>query len=681
MLIQDSKISNLFDPNAFSDFVSANDREASYLSLMVGNSMIKLMRTGRVKIFGCEIFGNHNAAKGGFIDLQQQSSVVIQDSTVRDMIALSAGAINVFYKSRIIIYNSTFTRLASFDTGVIEISDDSDMSVSNSRFHHNAAEINGVFKISGDSTFSIVDTTIDKNMAQQNSVGQVIQAKVGGTLTRVSIKDNQAWLTEKEKESSDGITLEILSCKGPIIIDQCDFNDNHAVAKTPNILLSNVRSFTVTNSIFWNSIREKGNLKRIYGGFINIISSSNLMIRQTQFINGTALLGGAIFTWGDTDLLIEDTKFLENTAQKSGGAIQGDSIANLQIRGASLFYRNEASQQGDSILIQNAPLSTISIIGAKFQSNQVSNFIYMNTARSFQILDTSFSLNLNPTLIYNKTAGVHLVDIDVLQLQRSSFTRLEGSNRRGGGALLIEETQIATVGSIGLISDCTFEESRSITSGGGLSVINVEKLEVVKSTFSNNVAEAQGGALLYSCNELPKSCMLVLNGTKFINNTAKIEGGAIKWNYFEPVMIDVIFIGNNANIYGDDIASVARNLVQISEKDVGARRIVPSNQIISQTLGSNILQSGGKSSLYFGLIDKYGSFVRVDSKSKLFIKQGTLSLKYSIQTANYLSRYNYNSPGIIYSNTMRLGFLQSGRHDPRWKAKYFSSADLLYRWR
>ena len=43
-----------------------------------------------------------------------------------------------------------------------------------------------------------------------------------------------------------------------------------------------------------------------------------------------------------------------------------------------------------------------------------------------------------------------------------------------------------------------------------------------------------------------------------------MEGGAIKWNFHEPIIgKNVQFINNSAYIYGDNIASVAKSLVKV----------------------------------------------------------------------------------------------------------------------
>ena len=60
-------------------------------------------------------------------------------------------------------------------------------------------------------------------------------------------------------------------------------------------------------------------------------------------------------------------------------------------------------------------------------------------------------------------------------------------------------------------------------------------------------------------------CSLILQDTVFVSNQAGQEGGAIKWNFYEPSFINVSYQNNSADIYGDDIASVASHLIRIAE--------------------------------------------------------------------------------------------------------------------
>lgn len=210
----------------------------------------------------------------------------------------------IFIESKISITNTSFSNIAALDTGVIQVSENSMLNVQDSSFSSNAAIMNGVLKISGDSQFAISDSTFSNNMAQKNSIGQIIQVSKSGNFSRITVRNNRAWLSDIERADSEGICIEILSCQGKIAFAESNFKDNRATTNTPNVFISDVKSINISDSTFWNSQDNGDDNEQISGGFINIISSSKLFVTRSQFINGSALHGGAIFTWGGTTLSI-----------------------------------------------------------------------------------------------------------------------------------------------------------------------------------------------------------------------------------------------------------------------------------------------------------------------------------------------------------------------------------------
>lgn len=60
--------------------------------------------------------------------------------------------------------------------------------------------------------------------------------------------------------------------------------------------------------------------------------------------------------------------------------------------------------------------------------------------------------------------------------------------------------------------------------------------------------------------------MTLLN-SQFTKNLALVEGGAIKWNFYEPLMLEDpsnTFINNSAGVYGNNIASVPKLMICIN---------------------------------------------------------------------------------------------------------------------
>jgi predicted outer membrane repeat protein len=81
------------------------------------------------------------------------------------------------------------------------------------------------------------------------------------------------------------------------------------------------------------------------------------------------------------------------------------------------------------------------------------------------------------------------------------------------------------------------------------------------TVFEGNTAKELGGAIYFYCQSHGKDlskCSLNFTGkSEFRNNTAGIQGGAIKWNFYEPSnLMSSFFKYNKAGVYGDNVASV-----------------------------------------------------------------------------------------------------------------------------
>ena len=67
---------------------------------------------------------------------------------------------------------------------------------------------------------------------------------------------------------------------------------------------------------------------------------------------------------------------------------------------------------------------------------------------------------------------------------------------------------------------------------------------------------------MFSCNNYNRNyqmCNLQLGSVLFQSNRAGFEGGAFKWNFYEPIMnmSTLTFVNNKAGIYGNNFAAVA----------------------------------------------------------------------------------------------------------------------------
>jgi len=59
-----------------------------------------------------------------------------------------------------------------------------------------------------------------------------------------------------------------------------------------------------------------------------------------------------------------------------------------------------------------------------------------------------------------------------------------------------------------------------------------------------------------------------MTNNNFTNNSADYLGGAIYWNYYNPIdVISQTYVSNNAGVYGNDFASFAQVLKTITPED------------------------------------------------------------------------------------------------------------------
>jgi predicted outer membrane repeat protein len=165
-----------------------------------------------------------------------------------------------------------------------------------------------------------------------------------------------------------------------------------------------------------------------------------------------------------------------------------------------------------------------------------------------------------------------LVDNTVINIKNSSFLNLRGYSKKGGGALLILYSQTyerSGKESIFIGNDTSFTNSTSENGGGAIALINPSIVKIDGTKFMLNTAKKMGGAIYFSCidESLSMPCNVNIERSIFFGNVALIEGGAVKWDFYEPLNLlnlSNVYFNNTANIYGDNIASVSKSIITLS---------------------------------------------------------------------------------------------------------------------
>jgi len=97
-------------------------------------------------------------------------------------------------------------------------------------------------------------------------------------------------------------------------------------------------------------------------------------------------------------------------------------------------------------------------------------------------------------------------------------------------------------------------------SNGVLHSINTHTI-VKGSTFRNNKAlKNDAGVMFLECNPLSSiKCNYDITDSTFDSNSAVLNGGAIKYNFYEPFLLNNKFNSNSAKL-GNDVSSFAVEL-------------------------------------------------------------------------------------------------------------------------
>ena len=227
---------------------------------------------------------------------------------------------------------------------------------------------------------------------------------------------------------------------------------------------------TVENCTFLNNNASYGQAGAIYA------EGSNINISGSTFKNNFALYrGGAIFFTKSNHTLVQYCLFENNTAGLNGG-------------GVDWFNGSEDGKLWDSVFINNTAWRS-------------GGAVYW-TGFNGSIGSCNFTDNYAKGNVSNDDKGIY------------TYTTLGGN----GGA-------VAWLGSDGGLSNCTFKFNKAEKLGGALYLQRNQNVGVWFSNFTNNTANASGGAVAWSSGA-DNGHLWYCN---FDNNTAKGSGGAIYW--------------------------------------------------------------------------------------------------------------------------------------------------------
>ena len=299
------------------------------------------------------------------------------------------------------------------------------------------------------------------------------------------------------------------------------------------------------------------NLGRIF----NVTSTADkLNIYNANLINGNADIGGAIYNTGS--VYAYNTNFINNTAATMGGAVFNNGTLTIQkciVDNNDITKRTSSdSEDYGGAAIYNWYDSTLFIKNSTI-SNNLKNYKNGDYVVGAVTSLGKTIISQNSYFVNNSgrwggaitTSGSSLPGKKVNELSISDSTFSKNGGLYGAG-IFIQGSKFS-------ITSCVFDSNTASgkgnmtpndNNGAAIEVTNTDKAitgTIYKSTFTNN--KAQYGGAIDIC-----AGTIKITNSKFINNSADVEGGAIDINTLNGNLKVTIsgskFINNSAPLGG-----------------------------------------------------------------------------------------------------------------------------------
>ena len=282
------------------------------------------------------------------------------------------------------------------------------------------------------------------------------------------------------------------------------------------------------STLIVNNVNFKNNNVYKYGGAIyttgtcivdsSVFDGNDVQFRSQNIDNG----GAAIYNWYDSTLFIKNSTISNNLKNYKNGDYVVGAVTSLgkTIISENSYFVNNSGRWGGAITTSGSSLP-----GKKVNELSIS--------------DSTFSKNggLYGAGIFIQGSKFSITSC-VFDSNTASGKGNMTPNDNNGAAIEVTNTDKAITGTI---SKSTFTNNKA--QYGGAIDICAGTIKITNSKFINNSADVEGGAI--DINTLNGNLKVTISGSKFINNSAPL-GGAIL-NIKDLTVKGSTFINNTPN--------------------------------------------------------------------------------------------------------------------------------------
>ena len=445
---------------------------------------------------------------------------------ITEIHASAAGSVVDVSESVLTLRNLDLSGGTSFGAGV-DVLGSSKVTLDNTDVHDNDGVSGGGLYIGSSSVITVTnDADIFNNTATAGG-GAIVYGSLFGYLSVTDINGNSS------TTNGGGIYIS----GGTVILDNADVGANTAIENGGGIYISN-GILMISNSVYIGetapccqsavngggiyasasqifvsgSSNVMNNTATNNGGGLYLVDGSQLTVTDSQIGNAVfssggndAVLGAGIFV--DSSQVTFNGKILNNIATTSGGGIYAtNSTLTMTLTTVGGLGLNEPNQIGASGL-NGAGLYLINNTNAWLdQTNIISNTmtnpatgyaggIYIREGSILTMTNSLVEKHNLPSSFDGRGAGFYIYNATVT-LSNTIVTNNTAANFAGGARLFGTST-------LNILDGSLFDNNRALNgNGGGIAATNDPDINVQDSTFQNNHASGNGGAIFVEAGTL-----------------------------------------------------------------------------------------------------------------------------------------------------------------------------------
>ncbi len=542
-----------------------------------------------LKIDNLTYANNKSGKRGGVLHMGSSTKATITDSAFISNVAAAEGGAIFNIGSTLTLNNVDFIGNVGLDGGAIYAKGTKPNTITGGSFVGNKAA--GSDTSSGGAIYFELkgkQLNIDGTLFENNSA-----TNAGGAMGLFATSDIKNAIIRGNSAAQGGGLF--LGSSSHTTLDNVVFDGNTAtetggaiktrIAEEGDPSLS---SMTITNGEFKNNTAKNGgaihnsmtaegafsisgtsfsgNKATQYGGAI--YNLGNMTVDGATFADNSAFTGGAVHTAGG--LSITNTTFENNGSDYLGGAV---NVAAGTLNLDNVKFLGNHSQYSGAIFTYSSE-NTLNIKNSLFEGNW---------AEGVGAIQTMYNANIENTVFRNNRAtkdsdggGAMFVGaVGKVALDTVTFEGNTATER--GGAISTRSADLANNQDARLdILNSVFTGNVAGTTGGALdnylysSVQDATAVYIDKATFAQNKANA-GGAI-YNHGEADKggnTSSMRIENSSFMNNVATTNGGAIYNASGLTLAGDNVFSGNIAGNAANDIHNTGTVAIESGTTTIG----------------------------------------------------------------------------------------------------------------